>query len=224
MSAKFHFINHACFILEKDGHAAIFDPYLEGNPEGLQAEDIKVEYIFISHAHFDHIGSAFAIAKHCGATIISTAEVAGLAGEAGCQAHGMHIGGTCSFPFGKVRLTLAFHGSGVAGGHACGFVVDFYGIQLYFAGDTGLFGDMALLPKLDPFTYAVLPIGGNFTMDPKDAAIAAGLLKAKYVIPIHYNTWPPITQDVQAYKKDVEAHTESKVLIVAPGETIPLEG
>lgn len=224
MSAKFHYINHACFLLENAGHAAIFDPYLEGNPEGLKPKDIKADYIFVSHAHFDHLGDAFAIAKANNATIITTAEIAGLAGENGCQAHGMHLGGTFMFPFGKVRITPAFHGSGIPGGHACGFIVDFYGAKVYFAGDTALFGDMALLPRLDPFDYAVLPIGGNFTMDPKDAAIAAEFLRAKYVIPIHYNTWPLIAQDVHAYKADVEARTASKVLIVNPGETIDIQG
>lgn len=223
MNAKFHYINHACFMIEKNNSAIIFDPFLDGNPEGLQATDIKVDYIFISHGHFDHLGSAFEIAKNCDATIISTAEICGLAEAAGCKAHAMHLGGTFMFPFGKVRVAMAFHGSGVPGGHACGFVVDFYGTKVYFAGDTALYSDMQLLPQLDAFDYAVLPIGGNFTMDPKDAAIAAKLLQAKYVIPVHYNTWPPITQDVDAYKADVEATTSSKVLIVKPGETIELE-
>lgn len=223
MSAKFHYINHACFMIEKNNSAIIFDPFLDGNPEGLQANDIKVDYIFISHGHFDHLGSAFEIAKNCDATIISTAEICGLAEAAGCKAHAMHLGGTFMFPFGKVRVAMAFHGSGVPGGHACGFVVDFYGTKVYFAGDTALYSDMQLLPQLDAFDYAVLPIGGNFTMDPKDAAIAAKFLQAKYVIPVHYNTWPPIAQDVDAYKADVEATTSSKVLIVKPGETIELE-
>ncbi|MBQ5600538.1 MAG: metal-dependent hydrolase, partial [Phascolarctobacterium sp.] len=190
---------------------------------GIEAKDIRVDYIFVSHAHFDHIGSAFEIAKANDATIISTAEICYLAEENGCKAHAMHLGGTYKFPFGKVRLTLAFHGSGIPGGHACGFVVDFYDTKFYFAGDTALFGDMQLLPQLDAFDYAILPIGGNFTMDPKDAAIAAKFLAAKYVIPVHYNTWPPIAQDVEAYKADVEANTASKVLIVKPGETIELE-
>lgn len=223
MNAKFHYINHACFMIEKNNSAIIFDPFLDGNPEGLQANDIKADYIFISHGHFDHLGSAFDIAKNCDATIISTAEICGLAEAAGCKAHAMHLGGTFMFPFGKVRVAMAFHGSGVPGGHACGFVVDFYGTKVYFAGDTALYSDMQLLPQLDAFDYAVLPIGGNFTMDPKDAAIAAKLLQAKYVIPVHYNTWPPITQDVDAYKADVEETTSSKVLIVKPGETIELE-
>ncbi len=223
MSAKFHYINHACFMLAKNNHAIIFDPYLDGNPEGLSVDDLKVDYILVSHAHFDHLGSALELAKKCGATIISTAEIAGLAQENGCQAHGMHLGGTFKFPFGKVRLTLAFHGAGIAGGHACGFVVDFYGTSLYYAGDTALFSDMQLLQRLDPFNYAVLPIGGNFTMDPQDATIACEFLKAKTVIPVHYNTWPPIAQNVNAFKAEVESRTASRVLIVAPGEVAELE-
>ncbi len=222
MNAKFHFINHACFTLEVNGKTVIFDPFLDGNPEGLTAKDIKADYVLISHAHFDHIGDAYAIAKANDALVISTAEIPGQAGENGCNAHGMHLGGTHQFPFGKLRLAMAFHGSGIPGGHACGFVIDFYGTKLYFAGDTALYGDMALLQRQDSFDYAVLPIGGNFTMDPQDAAIAAEFLKAKYVIPVHYNTWPPIKQDVEDYKKDVESKTTSKVLIVKPGETIDL--
>ena len=147
MTAKYHFINHACFTIEKNNSTIIFDPFLDGNPEGIEAKDIKVDYIFVSHAHFDHIGNAFEIAKANDATIISTAEICYLAEENGCKAHAMHLGGTYKFPFGKVRLTLAFHGSGIPGGHACGFVVDFYDTKFYFAGDTALFGDMQLLPN-----------------------------------------------------------------------------
>ncbi len=223
MSAKFHYIHHACFTIEAEGKTFLFDPFLDGNPEGIEAKDIKADYIFVSHGHGDHLGSAYEIAKANNATIISTAELCYQAQDQGCNAHAMHLGGTYKFPFGKVRVALAFHGSGIPGGHACGFVVDIYGTKIYFAGDTALYSDMQLLPKLDSFTYALLPIGGNFTMDPQDAAIAADWLKAKYVIPIHYNTWPVIAQDVDAYKADVEANTSSKVIIVKPGETITLE-
>ena len=182
-----------------------------------------MEYIFVSHGHFDHLGSAIELAKASDATIISTAEVCGAVGEAGAKNHAMHLGGTHEFPFGKVRLTLAFHGSGIPGGHACGFIVDFYGTKLYFAGDTALFGDMQLLQRLDAFDYAILPIGDNFTMGPEDAAIAAEFLRAEYVIPVHYNTWPLIAQDPVKFKKAVEESTKSKVLIVAPGESIELK-
>lgn len=222
MPAQFHYINHACFSLTKNGKTALFDPFLDGNPEKLTVKDIKADYIFVSHAHFDHIADAYAIAKNNNALIISTAEIAGDAAEHGCNSHGMHLGGTFNFPFGKVRIAMAFHGSGIAGGHACGFVVDFYGTKIYYAGDSALFGDMQLLQRQDAFDYAILPIGGNFTMDPKDAAIAAEFLKAKFVIPVHYNTWPPIKQDVELFKQDVEKNTQSKVLIIKPGETMEI--
>ena len=143
MPTTFKFINHACFTLTHEGHTIIFDPYLDGSTQDIN--DLKVEYIFVSHGHFDHLGSAIELAKACNATIISTAEVCGVVSEAGVENHAMHLGGTHEFPFGKVRLTLAFHGSGIPGGHACGFIVDFYGTKLYFAGDTALFGDMQLL-------------------------------------------------------------------------------
>ena len=214
------FRSHACFTLTNDNHTIIFDPYLEGS--SYVVDDFQVEYIFVSHAHFDHIGSAFELAKKCDATIISTAEICHMATEAGLKAHAMHIGGTHMFPFGKVRITLAFHGSGVPGGHACGFIVDFYGTKLYFAGDTGIFKDMELLQTLDHFEYAVLPIGDNFTMGPYDALLAAEFLRAKYIIPVHYNTWTLIAQDPYKYKTAVEGTTSTEVLVIEPGDSVEL--
>lgn len=218
----FHFIHHAAFTLTSQGKTLVFDPFLEGNPEGLTAQDIQADWIAVSHAHGDHLGETFAIARRTGATVITTAEVARLAQENGCRAHAMHIGGTHAFEFGRMRLTPAFHGSGVAGGHACGFLCDFFGTRVYFAGDTSVFSDMALLPRLMPVDVAVLPIGDNFTMGPEDARLAAEFLKAKTVIPVHYDTWPLIAQDPLAFKASVEASTPSKVLVVKPGETVAL--
>ncbi len=224
MSAEFRYIHHACFTVTAGGETLICDPFLDGNPSHIKCEDLKVDYIFISHFHDDHLGCAFELAKQCDALIITTAEIAAAAAEAGCRAHAMHLGGTYKFPFGKVRVTLAFHGSGIAGGHACGFIVDFHGASFYFAGDTGLFSDMQLLQDLDPFHYAIIPIGGNFTMDPDDAAKAAAYLKAPVVIPIHYNTWPVIAQDVQAYKDRVEkALPGVEVCVVDPGDEMAWE-
>ena len=158
MSAEFKFIHHACFTVTAGGETLICDPFIDGNPIHVSMEDLKVDYIFVSHAHGDHLGCAYELAKQCDALIITTAEIAGQASENGCKAHAMHIGGTYKFPFGKVRLTPAFHGSGIAGGHACGFIIDFHGVKFYFAGDTSLYGDMQLLQDLDPFKYALLPI------------------------------------------------------------------
>lgn len=221
MSAEFKFIHHACFTVTAGGETLICDPFLDGNPIHVSMEDLKVDYIFVTHAHSDHLGCAYELAKKCDATIITTAEIAGQASEQGCKAHAMHVGGTYKFPFGKVRLTPAFHGSGIAGGHACGFIIDFHGAKFYFAGDTSLFGDMQLLQELDPFKYALLPIGGNFTMDPHDAAKAAAFLKAPVVIPIHYNTWPVIAQDPETFKTEVEKNVPgTEVILVDPGDTL----
>lgn len=220
---KLKFYGHACFTLQNEDTTLLFDPFLTDNPFKVATPDeVKADYILISHGHFDHLGDAVKIAKNCDATIISTAEVCGAVGEQGCKAHAMHIGGKIKFPFGTVRITLAFHGSGIPGGHACGFIVDFGGKVVYFAGDTGLFGDMKLLGEIENIDYALLPIGNNFTMGPEDAAIAAQMLGAKYVIPIHYDTWPPIVQDPEAFKKLAEEKSSSSVLIVKPGETIEL--
>ena len=173
---QFHYIHHACFTLCDGTTTLLFDPYLDGNPERLSPEDIQADVIFVSHFHGDHLGSAYAIAKANDALLISTAEIANDAASHGVRAHAMHLGGTHSFPFGRVRITPAFHGSGIAGGHACGFIVGFGGKIVYFAGDTSVFGDMALLSRLEKIDVALLPIGDNYTMGPKDARLAAELL------------------------------------------------
>lgn len=217
------FLGHACFLLENDRYSVLFDPFLADNPWKIaMPEEISCTHILVSHGHGDHLGEAAQIAKKNNALVISTAEIAGLLQEQGCQSHAMHIGGRHAFDFGSVKLTLAFHGSGIPGGHACGFIVDFDETTLYFAGDTSLFGDMALIGRLAKIDYALLPIGDNFTMGPDDAIEAAAMLNAKTIIPMHYDTWPLIAQDPKGYKSKVEQKTTSKVHILNPGETMTL--
>lgn len=218
---KLRFLGHACFLLEEKSTVLLFDPYLKNNPVAAEKpENVKADYILVSHAHGDHLGDAVEIAKRNGATIISTAEVAGKCAAEGAKTHAMHIGGKHSFDFGMVRVTPAFHGSGVEGGHACGFIVDFFGQKVYFAGDTGLFGDMELLGRLEDIDVALLPIGDNYTMGAGDAALAAKMLKAKTVIPMHYNTWPLIAADPNVFKKMVEKETDTAVAILSPGREL----
>ena len=218
------FLGHACFFLKNDKVTLLFDPFLTDNPiSAANADEIDCQYILVSHAHADHLGDAIAIAKRTGATIISTAEVARLCAEQNVKTHAMHLGGKHGFEFGFVRITPAFHGSGVPGGHACGFIVNFFGKNIYHAGDTALFGDMALLGRLESIDAALLPIGDNFTMGPQDAAEAAHMLKPKLVIPMHYNTWPLIAQSPEAFQEDVQTRLKIPVKILHPGEATKLK-
>ena len=223
---KYTYYGHACFLLDDGKSKVLADPFLTGNPKAaIKAEDVVCDYILVSHAHGDHLGDAAAIAGRTGAKIIAIPEVIGLCNEqAGKElnAHGMNLGGSVKFPFGEVRMTLAFHSSGVAGGIACGFVVRMGGKTVYFAGDTALFEDMKLIGRKDSVDYALLPIGDNYTMGLEDAALAAQWLNAANVIPIHYNTWPVIEQDVKKYQELTESGTKAKVHIVNPGDTLDL--
>jgi L-ascorbate metabolism protein UlaG (beta-lactamase superfamily) len=214
------FLGHACFLLTEEGkETLLFDPFIKENPfTALTAEQVKADYILVSHGHFDHIGEAYEIAEANKATIISTAEISFDAQGKGLKAHPMNIGGKFNFPFGWVKVTLAFHGSGIAGGHACGFIVNYYGKNIYFAGDTGLFSDMKLIGDT-PLDLALLPIGDNFTMGIDDAVLAASFLNAPIVIPYHYNTWPIIEADPEEFKKKVDTKTHSKCVIIPAGET-----
>ena len=214
------FLGHANFLLEEKGNETLlFDPYIKDNPvSSVGVDEVKADYILVSHAHHDHLGDAHEIAQNNDSLIISTAEIARQAQEKGLNAHAQHLGGRHSYPFGSVKLTLAFHGSGIAGGHACGFVVNYYGKNIYFAGDTALFGDMKLIGELDSLDLALLPIGDNFTMGLDDAVLAASFLQAKEVVPYHYNTWELISADPEKFKEKVEQKTNSRVINLQPGE------
>lgn len=220
---KIKYYGHACVSVTSNAHTLLFDPFITNNPLcNTKVDDIKCDYILISHAHFDHLGDAVAIAKNNDATIISTAEVAKLCFDQGCKAHGMHLGGKHTFDFGIVRVTIAFHGAGVAGGHACGFIITLENNSIYFAGDTALFSDMELLGRLQPIDYALLPIGDNYTMGPDDALEAVRMLKPTTVIPIHYNTWSSIQQDPSKFKEAVEKELPANVLILTPGNELKI--
>lgn len=223
MSNQLTYFGHACFMLTHDTTSIIFDPFLTGNTwDTARPEDISCQYIFISHGHDDHYGDTNTIAKANDALVISTAEVAKKAADAGCRTHAMHLGGKYNFDFGSIRLMPAFHGSGVPGGHACGCLVEFYDTRLYFAGDTALFSDMKLLNRFGEIDYALLPIGDNYTMGIEDAALAASWVNANVTIPIHYKTWPVIDKEPAVYTALIESKYNKAGLVVEPGSTIEL--
>ena len=222
---KYTYYGHASFLLDDGTSKVLTDPFLTGNPlAAIQADEAECDYILLTHAHGDHLGDAPAIAKRTGAMVLGIPEVLDvcLQAESDIKTHGMNIGGSVKLPFGKVRMTMALHSSGVAGGIACGYVIQIGGINVYFAGDTALFSDMKLIGQKDPLDYAVLPIGDNYTMGLEDAALAAQWLNTKNVIPVHYNTWPVIAQEAGRYKEVTEGMTRAAVHIVEPGGTLEL--
>ena len=223
---NFTYYGHSAFLLDDGKYKVLFDPFLTGNPRAaIKAEDVDCDYILISHAHGDHLGNAPEIAARTGAELVAIPEVLAICEQRvpGLKQHPMNLGGSLTLPFGKVRMTLAQHSSGVAGGIACGFVVYMGGKVVYFAGDTALFSDMQLIGHKDQLDYALLPIGDNYTMGLEDAAMAAQLLNARHIIPIHYNTWPIINQDVRHYKEITEAMSRAEVHIVEPGQSLEMK-
>ena len=223
---KFSYYGHAAFLLDDGTNRVLVDPFLTGNPTAsIAANEAACDFILLTHAHGDHLGDAPSIAARTGAAIVAIPEVISVCEGQACaeiKSHPMNIGGSLDLPFGKVRMTFAQHSAGVAGGIACGFVIYIGGKVVYYSGDTALFSDMQLIGRKDAIDYAVLPIGDNYTMGLEDAAMAAQGLNASHVIPIHYDTWPIIAQEVNHYKEVTEAMTRAKVNVVAPGETIEL--
>ena len=215
---------HANVLLTSNNITILLDPFFTDNPlNKINPDEVECDYILVSHAHFDHIGDAIEISKRTGATIISTAEIANMVSSSGCNSHGMNIGGKYEFEFGYIKVTQAIHSSGIEGGLACGFIINFYGTVIYFAGDTALFGDMELIGRTNKIDYALLPIGDNFTMGPEEALEAVKMINPKIVIPIHYNTWPPISKSPQDFKALVENSCDTKVLIVDFNENIEIQ-
>lgn len=217
---KITFLGHACFDFFDGKYHVLTDPFLTGNAlAAASADAVPADFILVTHAHGDHIGDAVAIAKRTGATVYAVAELAGTLAEQGVKAVTGNIGGWTATPFGSLKYLQAIHGSGIPGGLACGYLFEIGGKKIYHAGDTAFYTDMALLAE-EKLDAALLPIGDFYTMGPKDAARAAGLIAAKVTIPMHYNTFPPIVQDPEAFKSLVPAG--HSVIILNPGESLEL--
>lgn len=229
MSTQLTWLGHASWRLQTDRHTILVDPFFDDSPTSpVKAADVAADFILVSHGHFDHIADAAKIANRTGATVVSNYEITTwLANNHGVKnTLGGNLGGGADLPFGRVKLTLAFHSSslpdGSNGGNPCGFLLTLTGgPKVYFACDTGLFGDMALIGA-GGLDIAVLPIGDLFTMGPDDALEAATLLKPKRVVPSHYNTWPPITQNAQAWAERVRRETTTEATVLQPGETLTI--
>ena len=227
MSVKITWYSHACLMIETEGTKLLVDPFITGNPLApVAAEDLNPDYILVSHGHGDHVGDTVDIAKRTGATVVSNFEIHNwLAAQGVENGHPQHIGGGFDYPWGRVKLTIAHHGSalpdGSYGGNPCGFLFYIQGKKIYHACDTGLFYDMKLIGE-EGIDLAVLPIGDNFTMGPADALRAVRLIEPKQVLPIHYDTFDVIHQDPAAWKVLVEKQTGATVALLKPGESLEL--
>lgn len=227
MATELSWLGHGTWFMASQGKQIILDPFLDDNPMSpLKSDAVSVDYILISHGHFDHVADAEKIAQRTGAMVIANFEICQwLAGQGIENSHAMNIGGGYDFPFGRVKMTIAHHSSmlpdGSNGGNPCGFLITFEEGVVYFACDTGLFHDMQLIGHTH-LDLAVLPIGDNFTMGPGDALEAVKLLAPRRVVPVHANTWPVIQADVHAWADQVLKETQTEAVVLEPGQQIIL--
>ncbi|MFC4403672.1 metal-dependent hydrolase [Gracilibacillus xinjiangensis] len=226
MRVSFHGQSVVKILTEK--HTILIDPFITGNGLcDLNAEEEKPDVILLTHGHNDHVGDTISIAKRSNCLVVAPNELAVYLESRGLKTHPMHIGGAHQFEFGKVKFTQAFHGSmftdengeKVYGGMPGGILFTAEGKTIYHAGDTALFSDLKLIGEMNDIDLAFLPIGDNFTMGPEDALIAAEWIKAKKVVPIHYNTFPLIEQDGEGFANKVKP---GEGIALQPGESVTL--
>ncbi len=224
---KLRYFSHSSFQITSDaGQVILIDPFLDDNPTApVCSADVAADFIILTHAHGDHVGDAFKIAARTNPLFICVNELANYVIGKGFRAHNMHIGGSRDFPFGRVKFTIAHHGSmtpdNTYAGEPAGVILTVDGKSLYHTGDTGLFYDMKLIGEMTPLDYMLLPIGDNFTMGIRDAVKAVELAAPGIAIPMHYNTFPVINADPQDFKKQVMA-IGKKAVVMGYGEEIVL--
>jgi len=224
---KLRYFSHSSFQITTDsGLKLLIDPFLEGNPTApVSPDDVSADFIVLTHAHGDHVGDSFGIAQRTDPLFICVNELANYCADKGFRAHNMHIGGSFDFDFGRLKFTIAHHGSmtpdGTYGGEPAGVILTIDGTTLYHTGDTGLFYDMKLIGEMTPLDYMLLPIGDNFTMGISDALKAVELANPEFAIPMHYNTFPVIQADPNEFKTKVEAMGK-KSIVLEYGEEIDL--
>jgi L-ascorbate metabolism protein UlaG (beta-lactamase superfamily) len=214
---------HATWLLESDDHRVLVDPFLAENPAAtVEPKDLDADVVLLTHGHFDHVADAAEIVNRCKAKLVANFEIATwfVENHGVEDSLGMNLGGSAELPFGRVTMTVAWHSSqlpdGSYGGNPGGFIVEMGSKKIYFAGDTALFSDMQLIGEAGIDT-AILPIGDLFTMGVEDSVRAAQWLGAKKVVPAHFNTWPPIEQDVEAWAELISSQTESIPIIPKVG-------
>ena len=223
---EIRFLGHASFEIADGSARILIDPFLRpDNPAAVVGpEEIDPTHILLTHGHGDHMAHAVEVAKRTGAKCVGLVELARWLSEQGVEdVVDPNLGGTVELEFGWVKLVPAFHTNTLPDGRAiglsAGLVIGIGATTVYHLGDTCLFSDLRLIAERTPVNVALVPIGGHYTMDRHDAVVAAELVGAETVIPMHYDTFPPIETDVEAFKTEVESATSSEVIVLAPGET-----
>jgi L-ascorbate metabolism protein UlaG (beta-lactamase superfamily) len=225
VAVDIRFLGQSCFELTAGGTTVLTDPFLTGNPlAAASADEVNPDVILLTHGHADHLGDTVDIAKRTGATVVAIVELAGEIGEAGVEnVKDPNYGGTVKFDWGWVKLVPAWHTAVSPSGTAhmpAGLLIHIGDRLIYHLGDTCLFSDMKLIAQRgDKVDLALVPIGGHYTMDRYDAVSAVELINPQQVIPCHYNTFPPIETDAEAFKQDVQNAGFSEVIVVDPGGT-----
>lgn len=230
MATQLTWYGHAAWLVESGVQRIVVDPFFDSNPSSpVKSKQISADFVLVTHGHFDHLADAAEIANRCGATVVSNFEICEWFSKKQSvkNTQPMNLGGTIGLPFGRVKSTIAHHSSelpdGSYGGNPGGFLLMLRetGHRIYFAGDTALFLDMQFIGS-GGLDLAVLPIGDRFTMGPDDSIAATQLLKPKFAAPSHFNTWPPIAQDANAWAARVRSETKSEPLVLQPGGKITL--
>lgn len=222
MNWTIRWLGHSAFEIAGNDTRILLDPFLTDNPlAAAQAADLNPSLILLSHAHGDHLGDTVEIAKRTGATVVCNFEIGNWLEARGVTVHQQNPGGGYDHGVAHVKFTMAHHSSsfpdGTYGGEPNGFIITLPdGKRMYFAGDTCLFMDMQLIGE-EGIDLAFLPIGDNFTMGPADSLRAIRMLKPRLVVPMHYNTWPPIQQDARAWADRVRNETDAQPIVLEPG-------
>jgi L-ascorbate metabolism protein UlaG (beta-lactamase superfamily) len=224
MAVDIRFLGQSCFELKADGATVLTDPFLSGNPlAAASADEVEADAILLTHGHADHLGDTVEIAKRTGATVVAVPELANEIGGQGVDVVDPNLGGTVKFDWGRVKLVPAWHTAVTPSGtnHTPAGLLIFMGDRvIYHCGDTCLFSDMQLIAQRgDKVDVALVPIGGHYTMDRYDAVTAVEFIDPQQVIPCHYNTFPPIETDAEAFKADVQNAGFSEVIVLEPGGT-----
>lgn len=220
------YLGHSAFQVSAPGLEGLIDPFLEGNRQAcvLPGEFEHLTHLFVTHGHGDHLGDTIKLGLKTKATVVANAEICRYLAGKGLETHPMYVGGWVSFPFGRVKLVPAVHGSGITegreilyGGVAVGFILELGEFRIYHAGDTGLTTDMGLLQAMN-VDLALLPIGGCYVMDIPDALRAVEMIRPKRAVPMHFNTFPGIEADPEEFLKGLPGWVEG--IRLEPGQSL----